>query len=73
MPRLMAATCYNLKKLLKWINSGAENDPNSLVGLLVLLWRTVLQIARISAFAWNCQQRTVSLSIIQPKAVNISF
>lgn len=35
---LMAAVCYNLKRLLKWTGNGIENTERALAKLLFMLW-----------------------------------
>lgn len=51
---LMAAVCYNLKRLLKWMGEGIESTPKTLVWLLSVLWPPLVQQTRKKPFAFGC-------------------
>lgn len=70
---LMAATCYNLKKLLKLISKGTENDQNSLVWLFILLWRILLPPARKTAFATAYPLMKMRMLFSPPKATGTNL
>ena len=39
---LMAAVCYNLKRLLKWMGESSENAAKTACKMLFLLWRVLI-------------------------------
>lgn len=40
---LMAAVCYNLKRLLKWIDESSENASKTACKMLLMLWLVMVQ------------------------------
>jgi hypothetical protein len=45
---LMAATCYKLKCLLKWMGETAQKERKILIQHFILLWRLLVQESRKS-------------------------
>jgi len=53
---LMAAVCYNLKRLLKWTNEGLQNPRKTLAQLLFVLWSLLVQRVRTNRMAFVVAQ-----------------
>jgi len=48
---LVAAVCYNLKRLLKWMSENAKNTEKMLASLVFVLWRILVQQERKNQFS----------------------
>jgi len=48
---LMAAVCYNLKRLLKWTQEGQKNIGKALAKMILMLWRRLAHYGRTTQFA----------------------
>jgi hypothetical protein len=51
---LMAATCYNLKRLLKWISETELEGGKTLFQHLIILWLSLMYHARKKLFFFAC-------------------
>ena len=49
---LVAAVCYNLKRLLKWTNENIKNTEKILVKRFSMLWHLLMQQGKTSLFAF---------------------
>jgi hypothetical protein len=63
---LIAATCYNLKRLLKWISETELEEGKMLFQQLIIIWRSLMHHVRKKQLFFACIKQRCQYQLSNP-------